>query len=341
MGKKDTITKNYMSNREHFADAFNFFIFNGRRVIKTEKLKALDPTEIGLVFQEKENDIVQKVRDVLKQCVVMQDDKVYYLILGIENQTNIHYAMPVRNMLYDVLNYGQQVSEQARQHKKDKDVSGDEYLSGFSKKDKLKPVITLVIYFGTEEWDAPRNLKEMFGDVDEHILRYTADYKVNLIIPKEIREEDFSRFATDFGKVMKYISVADDMEKFAAVTKEEKFKIISLETAHLLNECLGTEIMIPEGGEAVNMCEAWREIKAKSIAEGLAEGRAEGIAKGIAEGRAEGIAEGRAEGKLDTLFSLVKKGILTESQGAREAELSLETFLEKMEKWSEKDSAVE
>ena len=93
------------------------------------------------------------------------------------------------------------------------------------------------------------------------------------------------------------------------------------------------------------MCEAWREIKAKSIAEGLAEGRAkgiaEGIAKGIAEGRAEGIAEGRAEGKLDTLFSLVKKGILTESQGAREAELSLETFLEKMEKWSEKDSAVE
>ena len=60
----------------------------------------------------------------------------------------------------------------------------------------------------------------MFGDVDEHILRYTADYKVNLIIPKEIREEDFSRFATDFGKVMKYISVADDMEKFAAATKE-------------------------------------------------------------------------------------------------------------------------
>ncbi len=57
-----------------------------------------------------------------------------YVLLGIENQTRIHYAMPVRNIIYDALQYGKQVEEIARRHARQKDHPGhsqDEYLSGF------------------------------------------------------------------------------------------------------------------------------------------------------------------------------------------------------------------
>ncbi|MCD8300167.1 MAG: hypothetical protein LUC41_03215 [Clostridiales bacterium] len=35
------------------------------------------------------------------------------------------------------------------------------------KNDKLLPVVTLVIYFGSKEWDEPMSVHEMFGELDE------------------------------------------------------------------------------------------------------------------------------------------------------------------------------
>ena len=267
MGKKDTITKMYMSKPEYFADAFNYYLFDGKQTIRASDLRPVDPTELGIVFDDENKEIVQKVRDVLKQCIIMQDEKMAYLLLGIENQSHIHYAMPVKNMIYDALNYGQQVSEIAKFHREEKDVSGDEFLSGFSKTDALKPVITLVVYFGTDEWDAPRSLKDMFVEVDEEILQYVCDYKVNLLIPKEIK--DFSKFTTDFGKAMKYISVSGDNQKYNDVVNEERYRIINVETAELLNECVGMEISIRNREEIVDMCEAVKAIKLEGRLEGI------------------------------------------------------------------------
>ena len=39
------------------------------------------------------------------------------MLLGIENQTDIHYAMPVKNAIYDALQYGRQVSEIVARHR--------------------------------------------------------------------------------------------------------------------------------------------------------------------------------------------------------------------------------
>ncbi len=77
------------------------------------------------------------------------------MLLGIENQTEVHYAMPVRNMLYDAMQYNQQVADTAAKHKEEKSrrdkqkqkISNAEFLSGFHKDDKLIPVITLVLFF--------------------------------------------------------------------------------------------------------------------------------------------------------------------------------------------------
>lgn len=165
MGKKDTQAKRYMSDPKHFADAFNVSVFKGKQVVKADNLllQEMDPTELGIIIKDDAKDIVQKVRDVLKKSILMNDGKTAFLILGIENQSEVHYAMPVKNLIYDALNYGQQINKIAALHRKDKDIKySAEYLSGFKKTDTIMPVITLTIYFGAKEWDAPRSLKEMF-----------------------------------------------------------------------------------------------------------------------------------------------------------------------------------
>ncbi|MBQ6886837.1 MAG: hypothetical protein IJN54_04920 [Lachnospiraceae bacterium] len=97
MGKKDTITKEYMSNPQYFADAFNSSVFNGKQIVRADSLSVqeVDPTELGIVITDDAKDIVQKVRDVLKKSIIMNDGKTTFLLLGIENQSEVHYAMPV------------------------------------------------------------------------------------------------------------------------------------------------------------------------------------------------------------------------------------------------------
>ena len=132
MSSKDTITKEYMSKRPYFADAFNSCVFDGKQVVKADELSLQEkaPLELGIAFVNGKKDVVQKLRDVLKKCVIMGNDKMTFLLLGIENQSEVHYAMPVRNLLYDALNYGQQVSEIASEHRKEKDLRDAEFLSG-------------------------------------------------------------------------------------------------------------------------------------------------------------------------------------------------------------------
>ena len=150
MGLADTVTKAYMKDNSVFADAFNYLIYGGEAVVDPKQLQELDTTEIALPFgsQDEEGkqpeEAVQKYRDVLKSAIIKQDDEAAYILLGIENQSDIHYAMPVRNIIYDALQYGKQVADIAAKHRaSDGDSKGHsrgEYLSGFYKEDKITPV---------------------------------------------------------------------------------------------------------------------------------------------------------------------------------------------------------
>ena len=105
MGVKDTVTTKYMRQNEIFADAFNYFVYGGEQVIHPESLKELDTREIDVPYggENGAGQPVKKTRDVIKSVVAMMDKSTAYLLLAIENQSNIHYAMPVKNMVYDAL----------------------------------------------------------------------------------------------------------------------------------------------------------------------------------------------------------------------------------------------
>ena len=67
----------------------------------------------------------KKYRDVLK--LAMTDGNVAYCILGSELQSTIHYAMPVKNMVYDAMQLAHQVTEAAHSHRRKKGDKDNEY----------------------------------------------------------------------------------------------------------------------------------------------------------------------------------------------------------------------
>ena len=197
MGKLDSETIEYVKRPEVFADLFNALMYDGDTVIKPENLRELDTRAIVHPFgkggvMRPEN----KSRDVLKQMVLMEDGKVAYaVVLGVENQLKIHYAMPVRNMLYDAINYSAQVKEIAKEHRKNEDaMTSEEFLSGLKDEDRLQPVITLVLYFGQDKWVRPYSVHDMLNTDDARILKYVPDYKMNLISPVSMTEVDLEKY---------------------------------------------------------------------------------------------------------------------------------------------------
>ena len=230
MSKKDTVTKAFMRENTVFADAFNYLIFGGKQVIQPEHLQELDTTElIQLTVKGKklQNEAVQKYRDILKAAVIMEDENADYLMLGIENQTEVHYAMPVRNMIYDALQYGNQVSAIAAQHTKEKNAATPaEFISGFHKSDKLRPVITLVVHFGADPWDGATSLHEMMDLPREEMRAFIQDYKIHLIDPAAIEPEELEKFSSSLREVLGCIKYSNDKEKLSSFIRNNSRMIL-------------------------------------------------------------------------------------------------------------------
>lgn len=231
MGKTNGITNKYVRENEIFADVFNFYIYNGKQVIDPKQLHPLDTAEIGTPFGNKEGqEVVQKYRDILKRVAVKQDDSMTYLLLGIEDQTRIHYAMPVRNIIYDALQYGKQVEEIARRHAREKDHPG-------------------------HAGDEPLSLHEMMGEQPSEIMELVQDYRMHLIQPTTLTDEDLEKFQTSMREVMSFIKYSKDKSKIKSLLKDNpRFRGLRREAAMVIDEYTNMEYVFDEE-ESVNMCE--------------------------------------------------------------------------------------
>ena len=266
MGVKDTVTTKYMRQNEIFADAFNYFVYGGEQVINPESLEELDTREIDVPYggEKGAKQPVQKTRDVIKSVIAMMDKRTAYLLLAIENQSNIHYAMPVKNMVYDALQYAKQVEEAAASHKLSGDYKGvdsDEYLSGFMKADHLLPVVTLVIYFASKEWDGPLSIHEMFAGQDARVLAFVPDYKINLIAPAAIEDSEFEKFQTTLKEVLSFIKYSGNADKLQEVIGiDEKFRHLGRNEVDVLNACVNANLTMKKGEEVLVVCLAIQTI---------------------------------------------------------------------------------
>ena len=326
MGVRDIVTKDYAQDSIVVADAFNKHIYKGKQVIKPEKLRRLDSVLTGIPYGADGAGVpTQRYRDILKSVTAMEDENAIYLLLGVEAQSEVHHAMPVKNMVYDALQYAAQVEEAARSHKearkakKPKEMAkkpdAGEYLSGFYREDRLIPVITLVVYFGAGEWDGPMSLHEMLSVQNPEILSYVSDYKINLLAPGKMTDEEIDQFQSNLREVMLFIKYSKDKAKLnEMVQKDERFRNMDRKAATVISTVTGVEIEENYGEDKVDMCQALKEM--------MEDATNEGMQQGIQSERAAMACRMLEEGSSSVEFIAQMTGLSLEDVQALAAEMS-------------------
>ena len=124
---------------------------------------------------------------------------------------------------------------------------------------------------------------------DEKILSLVPDYRINLIAPGEMSEEELEHFTSNFREVMQFIKYSEDAEKLERLVKANAaFATVDRKAVRVMEEMTGMKIEKEARGEKVNVCKGILGIEEK----GRAAGREEGREEGRAEGRAEGVSAG-------------------------------------------------
>ncbi len=290
-----------MRDRRTFADAFNYLLYDGRQRIDPEALRPLDTAVTGVPFGADGADApVQKFRDELKYLTLMEDGSAVYLLLGIENQSDVNYAMPVKDMVYDALQYAAQVEQTARTHREAREgakqsmpntsagypektkrsekakkvrISGGEYLTGFYKSDRLIPVITLVVFFSAEPWDGPRCIHDMLSVSDPKVLSFVPDYRINLIAPGEMSDEELDKFTTSLREVLLFIKHSKDKDRLhTLVSGDSRFQSVDRNAVRVINTVTRSELTFSdEGEEESDVCKALEDMRNEALAQGRAE----------------------------------------------------------------------
>ena len=178
-------------------------------------------------------------------------------------------------MIYDALTYVNQVKNSAKGHRDRKDGKSHtkgEYLSGFYKEDRLIPVITIVVYWGPEKWEGPTSLHEMFREENEEIISLINDYKIHLITPESLTDEELSKFRTNLKEVLTIIKYSADENRLDELMQDkERYASLDYDAVLLLKECIHLDIDLT-GEEKVDMCKAWDDHKKRGIKEGIEKG---------------------------------------------------------------------
>ena len=336
MGKSDVVLKQWLQNKTRFADLFNAVVFDGEQVIKPEELEEIN-SESGIVIENvdsKEMDAEEvttkkmpdragavryRTEQRFRDLVMRWKGEAELAVLALENQEKIHYAMPVRGMLYDALSYTDQMrliwgklSEEEK-----KNIDTNEFFSRFRKRDKLCPVITIIFYYGEEKWDGAMQLYELFGVEDRelvHILeKYVSNYKMNLIEAKNI--EDVTKYKSDLQIIFRMLRYRKDKRGLLEYTKEHRdyFEHVDYESLQAMAVLLNTEKLFVQVNEQKgvdgNMCQALEEYYQDGVQEGIEKGILLGRAEGIEQGIEQGIEKGIEQERKNIIANMLKKGL--------------------------------
>ena len=269
--KTDLILKNFWKNNDRFADLFNACLFGGKQILKPEDLTEVDPDFSSLVKLNTHAETLQKVLDVVKKTARGVD----FVILGIENQQKIHYAMPLRHMIGDAFSYLKEFNEVAAKNTKAKNWENpDEFLSKFKRSDRLHPMITLCIYYGEDEWDGPRSLADMLN-IPEEFKPLVSDYKFNLI---ELRKSENLKFKNQDVSTIFDITRFIYNREYDKINHIYKKQMIPTELGLVIGAITETQkiiddaLKLEEKGEQMDMCKALEELEARGEVKGKEKG---------------------------------------------------------------------
>ncbi len=285
MGKSDEYQFDYLDNNIRFADQVNGALFHGKQVVKPDEL---EPAEARMVYLGKESGLRENFKAIVDKARMWRGSLIH--VLAVENQTYVDYRMILRNMLSESIGYHKQWKQKKVIHDRKKDLATgtDAFLSGMAKEEKFVPIITLVVYCGTEHpWDGAKCLHDLL-EMNEEMKAYVTNYKLNLY---DCHEHDtFDEYHTGLRQLFEVVRYGRDKEQMKRLLMEnrEAYSSLDSDTRELLE--VVAKVRIPQasriivGGEAgmgneekkYDVCKAWADWRQEGVEEGKIEGKIEG-----------------------------------------------------------------
>ena len=275
MGQKDLAQSDYFNDKVRFADACNGILFQGKEIIRPEELQE---TDAEMVYREEE-----KRRKIIPDIVRMWKG-IYIAILSVENQTKVDYKMMFRIMKAEAVNYERQWDEREKEYRRVGILHEKAKLCWVGKDEKFIPVITIVIYYGTDKkWDGVTCLYDML-DMDKELEPYISNYRMNLFDYHDC--EDFSIFKTENRILFEMLSCSQDKTAMRKLLEEKRnqYKNVDGATIRTIFDIIGIKYsskMRAKIEEEEDMCKAWDEM--------MEDERQAGREKGISLARTEDI----------------------------------------------------
>jgi len=287
MGRKEEPIIEYCEKPHNFAGLLNGWMFKGQKRIFPDQVHTVDSRYTGKSSSGRFVRYRTRHRDIVKQI----EGAYIRILIGAEIQSYIDYAMPVRVMDYDAMEYKRQTAALRQKHKTEhpKQV----FLSDMQKTDSLIPVLTLVLYLGTEIWDSAKNLHALldFSKLPEELKRYIPDYPVYVLDICHESDERLLEFPQNIACMFLLLKYQKDKEKLLEVLENVKaFQSVDREMYDAVwtytneRKLLELREQLEDENGGVNMCQAIRELVKDAQMEGISQGISQGVTQGISQG---------------------------------------------------------
>ena len=190
--EKDITTNDFIANNDVFADIANVNLFAGKRVIAPEDLESV-PTD-------------SSYKDL-------------------EGQHHILF----RDMGYAYSSYAGQIQKIVARNRRQKNSAYSKVIHDYQ---RLIPVATFILYFGSERWEKPLSLLDILN-IPENKKNFWKnlinDYKIKVIHVSDQPEELRKKYQSDFGIIADYLSFGKNYRERDKHLRANTRKLIHVE----------------------------------------------------------------------------------------------------------------
>lgn len=191
--KIDAAIQRFFDRPEIVADALDSVVYK-ENIVSADETKSVDLAPVfhflaDLSGEQTEEDYQNSYR----RTAVMTSDELCCVIMA---ETEVDYGLPIKARLLEGGLYAVQESNQ--------DTS--------VKAPSLTPVITLVFYLSSKGWEGHYKLSDMYPEMDERMRAFAPEYRLNMVEPAKLSEEELSAFSTELGSVLRKIKNSGDEE---------------------------------------------------------------------------------------------------------------------------------
>ena len=286
MAEHDAGYKSLFSHPEMVEDLIRGFVHEDWvRDLDFSTLERVEARFVTPRLQRRESDVVWRL-----QWRGDGGDRWLYVYLLLEFQSTVNRFMALRMMVYVGLLY-----QHLLRHKL------------ISRKEKLPPVLPLVLYNGVRPWNAARDIAELIAEVPGGLERYRPQMRYCLLDERRIATGELESLRNLAAALFRLEQspepteiepVVDALLAWLQTPEQSELKsTFSVWVSQLMSRSPGSQITVTTKLEEVKSMLAERvkewpqEWKEAGREEGLKEGLKEGLDKGLAAGRAALIQE--------------------------------------------------